>query len=258
MKLLLNTSATFFLIVFSAIFILTVKTPKSIENSAKSFIKKQIESEVVELIIKKNISLSVSHTLNIGEKVGLKIDDTKFKKQVKKELPKLIETVVSYKLTENLKKNGFKKLAKSSSSFVSKFKVGERKLDLLIEEKYDEIKKNLKNDIRIFSGINAFLFFLLILLSAKNQNSKGIILPGFLLFTSTIISSIIYIFGQDWVYVMMYNSYLGFGYLAYVAIILYFLFDIAYNKGEVTIQILEIITDILKGIGDFINIFSGI
>lgn len=256
MKTALKSLTIFFFLVFSTLFILTFITPKSIEKSAESFIKKEIESEVKSIIIKEKILSATNSAFDFGKKLGLKPKNEQLIKLITPELPGLIEIIVNYKLNNTPNDNKLKKLALSSKSHISKLKIGEKQLDVLIEEKYEEIKKNLKNDLRIFSGINAALFFLLSLIFfIKKRIDKEVLLPCFLILSSALLSSLLYIFGQDWIYVMVYNKYLGFGYIIYVSIIFMMLLDIVYNKGQITLAILKTILEIQKAI---FEIFLGL
>lgn len=68
-----------------------------------------------------------------------------------------------------------------------------------------------------------------------------------LLTLATILSSSIYLFGQDWFYTILYNDYMGFGYLVYIAVIFGVLMDIALNKARVT-------TEVINGIANAIGL----
>lgn len=60
-----------------------------------------------------------------------------------------------------------------------------------------------------------------------------------------LLSSGIYVFGQDWFYTILYNDYMGAGYLAYVAAIFGFLMDIALNKARVTTEVINGIFNVI-------------
>ncbi len=96
------------------------------------------------------------------------------------------------------------------------------------------------------------MFLILVMVSFFNpQAMKHLFLPGLLLVFATVISSGIYIFGQDWFYTILYNDYLGFGYLFYIGLIFGFLLDIALNKGRI---VTEIINSIANAIGSSISV----
>lgn len=56
---------------------------------------------------------------------------------------------------------------------------------------------------------------------------------------STLVSVSIYVFGQDWFYTILYNDYMGFTYLVYIAVIFSVLSDIAFNRARVVTEILN-------------------
>ena len=126
------------------------------------------------------------------------------------------------------------------------------KLTNLIESEYLESVKRLTIDIRIFLGSNTFLFLLLLSVSFfKPQAVRHLFLPSILLLVATAISSFIYIFGQNWFFTIIYNDYMGFGYIAYIAVIFGFLIDISFNKARVTSKI---INAILNAIGSALSV----
>ena len=69
--------------------------------------------------------------------------------------------------------------------------------------------------------------------------------PAVFLLAATLLSSAIYVLGQDWFYTILCNDYMGFGYLAYIALIFGFLVDIALNKAQLTTAIANGIADAL-------------
>lgn len=121
----------------------------------------------------------------------------------------------------------------------------------LIRGKYLEIVGNLTRDVRIFLGSNALLFLLVAGLAFfKPGAALQLYLPGLVLVVATIISTGFYLFGQNWFFTILYNDYVGFGYIAYVGILFGFLCDIAFNKARVTT---EIVNAILQAVGSAVQ-----
>jgi hypothetical protein len=84
------------------------------------------------------------------------------------------------------------------------------------------------------------MFLVLLSIAFLKPNAMvQLFVPGILLLTATIISSGIYMFGQDWFYTILYNDYMGFGYLAYLSIIFAFLMDVTFNSARVTTEVLN-------------------
>ena len=241
MKTLLKLFATLGSILFLSIFLLTIFTPQTIEKSAKNFIKTEIEDEVQKAIIREKIYSSLNLFLK--------------KEKDKQFLSQIIADFVENEVYQDEGKK-LTKYKNSTRNLLSKVLIGEKKIDSWIEEKYDEISTNLKLDIRFFSGINLLLFLTVLTLSfIKSEKTNEIKLPSLLLLLSTVICSFFYIFFQDWAYTLLYNSYTGVWYLAYVIFIFILLLDIAFNRGELTMKLIELILNILNGIA---NILSGL
>ena len=63
---------------------------------------------------------------------------------------------------------------------------------------------------------------------------------------ATAASSAIYLFGQDWFWIVLTDSYMGFGYLGYVTVIFLFLMDVVYNGAQVTQGIVNAFAEALS------------
>ncbi|WP_197675000.1 hypothetical protein [Halopseudomonas salegens] len=123
---------------------------------------------------------------------------------------------------------------------INNIQIAENTLSDIVKGKYLEIVNNLKLDLRIFLGSNLAMFLILLAMSfVKPAAVKHLFVPGLLLVAATMLSSSIYIFGQDWFYTILYNDYMGFGYLAYIAVIFGLLLDIALNRARVTTEVLN-------------------
>ena len=125
------------------------------------------------------------------------------------------------------------------------------KLIDFMKTKYMDVVNNLKQDLRIFTGSNTVIFLILILLSFLNPKAISLLfLPGTLLFTSTVICSYFYLFEQNWFFTLIYNDFLGYGYLGYIGVLFLFLSDIAFNKGRITCEILNGIFHAIGSVAD--------
>lgn len=126
------------------------------------------------------------------------------------------------------------------------------KLKDFMRAKYMEVATKLKTDLRIFTGSNASIFLLLLLVSfLKPKAVAHLFLPGVLLVISTLICSYCYIFEQNWLFTIIYNDYLGYSYLAYIGVLFLFLCDIVFNGARVTT---EIINAIFQAIGSALTL----
>jgi hypothetical protein len=252
MKISLRIIGVFGLSLFALLFLVTFGVPDAIEESAKGFVKKQIGKEVREKYTDSRASSFADKALQIAG--GLGYEEKRIRDDLKNNLPEKIASVVAEMCGYDCEKK--KALAKSIASGyierIANLQVAQQSLGNIIKGKYIEIVSNLRSDLRIFLGSNAVMFLILLLISfLKPKAISHLFLPGAFLLVATIAASAIYMFGQDWFYTILYNDYMGFGYLAYIGVIFGFLMDVAFNKARVTT---EIINGILNAIGSALSV----
>lgn len=239
---------------FGLLLYLTFMSPKTVEASAKGFVKLQIEKEVREKQQSLIQSSVAENALNIAGRLGFEKD--RIQEGLDNKLPEKIASVLASMCGYDCEKK--KALAQSiTSSYLDHIKniqFGKNTLSDIVKGKYIEVVSNLKTDLRIFFGINFMMFFVLLVVSfIKPKSVEHLFLPGLLLLVATLLSSSIYIFDQDWLYTIIYNDYMGFGYLAYIAVILGVLTDISFNKAKVAT---EIINGIANAVGSAFSVVS--
>jgi hypothetical protein len=107
-----------------------------------------------------------------------------------------------------------------------------------IQQGYMQVVHELRREIRIFAGINALCFLLLLVVSfAKPAATRHLLFPGVLLLCATVFCACLYTFEQDWLLTIIHGSYVGWAYAAYLGVAFLFLCDIALNRGRVTTRI---------------------
>lgn len=240
MSTTLKLIGLFGIILFGILFSMTYLSPEKVEDSAKDFVKYQIEKEVREKQKAVAESSVAKAALNIAGKLGLEKDQ--IQANLDNDLPGKIASIIASMCGYDCEKK--QALAQSiASGYIERMqniKIAESTLNDIVKGKYLEIVSNLKLDLRVFLGSNLAMFLLLIAVSfAKPEAVKHLFFPGLLLVVATILSSSIYIFGQDWFYTILYNDYMGFGYLAYIAVIFGVLLDIVFNRAKVTTKMIN-------------------
>ncbi|MFM2198747.1 MAG: hypothetical protein RLZZ505_2179 [Verrucomicrobiota bacterium] len=73
--------------------------------------------------------------------------------------------------------------------------------------------------------------------------SLQLFVPGLLAATSAVVCSYFYIFEQNWLLTILFNDYLGFGYLAYLAVVFGLLCDIILNRARITTVIVNAVLE---------------
>lgn len=234
-------------ILFSTLFILTYVQPQAVENTAKYF----IESELTDKVNLKIESLSVSDNYNFKniitkrsnffkEEADKKI--SKLKAQLKNKVPEIIEQELI--LLRNINCVCRINLKKTMHDFkvekLLSLELAKEKIKDFTQVKYMEIVEKITLDIRIFTGSNTILFFIILLLSfIKTKEINHLILPSTLMMLSMVICSYFYLFEQNWFYTIIYDSYTGFAFLSYLFIVFLILSDIAINQARITIELIN-------------------
>lgn len=238
------------LLLFGSFFALTFGVPEAVEKSAKGFVQSQVQKEVREKIAPITESSVVNKAKALADKLGFQ--ESQLKKDLENNLPEKIASIMAQMCGYDCEKK--KQLANDIKDGyldrIKNLKVGQINLSQIVQGKYVEIVGNLKLDLRIFSMSNTLMFLLLVLISLiKPQAIKHLYLPGFLLFVATVVATSFYLFGQDWFYRIIYNDYMGFAYLVYLAIIFGFMIDVVLNKCRITSFILNMLGHAITGIG---------
>jgi hypothetical protein len=237
---------------FAILFWVTFGVPDTVEESAKGFVKKQIEKEVREKYTNSKASTFADKALLIAGSLGY--EEQRIRNDLNNSLPEKVASVIAEMCGYDCekKKAVAKSIAAGYMDSIANLQVAQQKLGSIIKGKYMEIVSNLRTDLRIFLGSNAAMFLILLIVSfLKPKAVSHLFLPGAFLLVSTIAASAIYMFGQDWFYTILYNDYMGFGYLAYIGVIFGFLMDVAFNKARVTT---EIINGVLNAIGSALSV----
>lgn len=242
------------LLLFLPLFILTFINPNKIENSAKPFIKWKLNIEVNKKIDSFTILKSKNKNTFLG-KVGNKFSTiTNNKLEKLKEQLKLIASRSIIKDFKAMNDKNCKcreiwnnRISEFLNLRIVSFEKAKEKLSNFTRAKYMEIVKKLIIDLRIFLGANSFVFILILLVSfLKNKSKDILVIPSVLMLTATIVSTYFYLFSQNWFYTILFNDYVGFGYIIYLLLVFSMLCDIVFNDSR-----------ILKSIINFIgNIFS--
>lgn len=116
--------------------------------------------------------------------------------------------------------------------------------------RYSESVVELVEELRIFTGINAALFLLVLAASfAAPPNAAPARLTLWLLVFSTVASILGYVFIQDWFYSFVYGSYVGYGYALWVSLIFALLLDWVFLRGRITEGILNVIGGTASSLG---------
>ena len=252
MKTTLRIISLIGIIIFGSSFIFTYSTPGYVEEIGKGFIKNKIEEKTNEKIEKLSLNTSNNVLVKFASKLAKKNQEkiNALKEQLKSKAHVKLAAVIAEmrNLSCECRKKHEKALESGTKSSILSLENANVVLVNFMKTKYMEVANKLRADFRIFTASNTAVFLFLLLISfLKPKAITHLVLPAALLTLSTIICSYFYIFEQNWFFTIIYNTYLGWSYLAYVGLVFAFLCDIVFNKARVTT---EIINFILSAIGN--------
>ncbi len=237
---LLKIITLFLTIIYGFIFIFSLTSTDTIRVEAEEFIKYQISKEIHAKVDRLNDNKLVKYTKKKTREKSIKL------KIYKEFLKKHLSSTVN-KVTEKLSKEECE-CKKRRRNFISSFlttKINDTKkaishLKEFIRYKYINITSKLIKDIQIASA-SSFLAMLLIssLLFFKSKLSIQINLLTISMLLSTLAGTWLYIFKQNWFYTIIYNDYIGFWYMGYLAIVFLLIADIVFNKAKVTTELIN-------------------
>jgi len=98
--------------------------------------------------------------------------------------------------------------------------------------KYVKTLRELRIDLNIFLLTNLIVFLMICIVNINKEQSDTVKLFSTLSIIAVVISSLIYIFNQNWFYSIVLNSYFGYSYSLIILIIFGILANISFNKGK--------------------------
>ena len=259
---MINTLIKTFLVlgtlIYGGAFVYSFTSPQIIEKNARGFIKEQVSKKTHEKIdnigskYKDNTLVKLSAKIFKKKKEQLALYKESLKLKIDEKLANVMVKMLDLNCECRQKYKGI--FHDFITTKITDLKAATKKLETFMTAKYMYVVENIIKDFRIFLGSSFIvLFIMLLLLFIKPQVSIQINMLAGLMFVSTLVSSYLYIFKQNWFYTIIYNDFVGFAYLMYLGIIFLFLCDIIFNKARI---ITEIVNMILNGIGSTLTAFT--
>lgn len=240
----------FFIYAFS----LTYYSPCFVEDIGKNFIQSKIQEKTDQKIDSIKPAIKNSALGMLAKKLYQQNEEkiNQYREKLKNNTHRKIATVIAEmrNLDCECRKKHEERIKSGYESNIIFLENANQKLVEFMKVKYMEVSNKLKTDFRIFTGVNGSIFLLLLLISfIKPAGIKHLFLPGTLLFLSTSICSYFYLLEQNWFFTIIYNDYLGWGYLGWLSIAFAFLSDIVINSGRVTTAIINTLGEIFSFVG---------
>ena len=226
--------------------------PGFVEDVAKDIIRIQVEKKIHAKVDSLDANFLVGKASALIREHHEEAE--RVKQQLEAKLPEKIASVLAE--MRNLSCECRKKiegvLRKGFEGQFTFAKATQEHLTELIREKYMETAAKLDREFRIFTGTNAIVFALLAAAAFIKRGAGSFLLPpALILLVATSLTGYLYVFNQDWLHTIIFNSYVGMSYVGYVAGIFLFLCDVLFNGAKITVEILNAM---LHAIGSAIQV----
>ena len=237
---------------FGFFFVLTFSTPQWVERFGVDFIethaREKVESSIERWkpVWREGVAGRVAEALYREKQAEIEQLKQQFKNGIRETWATALAEIRD--LDCECREKILDLLETGTAGHLLSLEAGSERLTAFIQSSYMEVATELKRDIRIFTATNAGAFILLLLVSLlKPQAVRHLFVPGLLLVVATVVCTYGYIFEQNWLLTVIYGSYLGYAYAAYLGLVFLFLCDIVLNRGRVTTRLANGVLDTFGG-----------
>jgi hypothetical protein len=232
------------LIVFGIITALTWTSPISVERAARIFIEEQIEAHVAEKfnVVRNGIPETrigrLAETLTAQRSPDIKALRVQLIQDVKLRIAATVTRMQDPGCACRARMR--QALDTSAGLHIAALERAEPQLENLIEGNYGAIVADLLGDLRIFAATNMLAFTVLLALSVLQPlRIRQLFVPAILLCAASIATSLLYLFGQNWFFTILYADYVGYSYAGWMLLVYGLFCDIALFKARITTRIAD-------------------
>jgi hypothetical protein len=227
-------------VVFGGALLLSLVNPGFVERVAKDIIRHQIETKMREKIDALDAGVLSSRAGAILQAQEQELH--RIRQVLVSQLPERIGRVMHEmadldcecrKKLEGAVRSGLETRAASLLQL-------QERITALIRTQYMDTAQQLTREFRIFTGSNALAFILLgVAVLVRRTAGVHLVPAAVVLIGATVVSSALYLFQQNWLHTLLFSNYLGWGFVAYLALLYAFLCDVIFNRGRVTCELLN-------------------
>lgn len=226
-------------LLFGAAFALSFIDPQRVENVAQELLRREVEARTAE-------SLQALERTRIGQfaqRLAASHAESAeaVKQQLKQRLTPLVEAVVAEMRDPECPCR--RALLESVGSppggrLADWLQGGAEPLTAFIRAKYAEVAGALLREFRLFTGANALMFALLLVVLIVKRGARAQLLPAVVVLLGTVvIVGGLYLFQQNWLHTIVFGDYVGWAYLLYLGLVGALLADLLFNRARVSARI---------------------
>lgn len=226
-------------LLFGAAFALSFIDPLRVEHVAQELLRREVEARTTE-------SLQAFERTRIGQfaqRLAASHAESAeaVRQQLQQRLTPLVQAVVAEMRDPDCP---CRHVLIESVGSAAGGKLGEllqgsaERLTAFIRTKYVEVAGALLREFRLFTGANAVMFALLLLVLVVKRDARAQLLPVVAVLLGTVvIVGYLYLFQQNWLHTIVFGDYVGWAYLLYLALVAGLLADLLFNRARVTARV---------------------
>lgn len=234
---------------FAALLATSFLHPLLLERGARELVRIEVERRVGAKVE----ALSNSKVADLAGRVLSKVDAdiVEAKRKLSEEVPRRVAAVVSGMLDANCACRKWMREAavKGQEARIDSLTHMRERLVVLIETTYASVANSLLREVRIVSTANAVAFALLGLIAFTRRGAAiQLLVPAFVLTGAVALTAGMYVFYQNWLHTLVYSDYVGFGYVAYLAVVAGFLADVFLNRSRITTRLVNALLNLVGSV----------
>lgn len=225
-------------LLFGIAFILSWLNPIWIERMASTAVRFEVEREAGIRVD----ALSGAPIVGLAQR-ALKRTDAEIERTreaMRREIPANVARVATAMLDPNCACRARLKSAADAGRQQHLLSLSQLRVRLtsLIESAYADVRTKLLREFRIFTGSNAVALAMLGAVTLVRPKARlQLMLPAAALAGGVVVTTGLYLFAQDWLHTILFNDYVGLGYVVWLGVAILLLTDILGNRARVSTRI---------------------
>lgn len=219
------------LLVFGSLLAFATLAPAYFEQAAKSFVAAEVRAQLEPVLDSKagqklKSAYEAWKARGAADPAESEADPVP---EVAQQLAAIVDRLCHFSCAE--KQELETNIEKGLRGTLSRLVAERDKFVTLAKNKYKEIVTKVRRDFIIFAASNVAIFAALLALTFIGTRAyRALMLPAALLTVATLTAAGVYVFGQNWFFTILTDSYMGYGYLVFVAFLFAFFFCVTYVR----------------------------
>ena len=227
-------------LLFGGAWLASLVAPGWVEQMGREVVRQQVEQRVGEKLQVLDQAALVGLARRLGGEQAQRAESAA--RQLREQLPAKVADVTAQMLQLDCecRHNIQRSLEQGLLRDLVDAQRLDRRIKGLIRAQYMDTAAKLIREFRIFTGANALVFALLAATVVVRRRATWHLLPAAgVLVLAAGVTAYVYLFHQNWLHTVVFKDYVGWAYLAYLALAAGLLGDVCLNRARLTVKALS-------------------